>query len=517
MVAAALALAGGGIVAAVGPASAADYNYRVTATIGSAGSEPSAVAVDPTTDTVYVADESGNTVTVIDGETGTVTATIGVGTVPQAIAVDASTDTVYVANLGGTVSVIDGATDTVTATITVGITPDGVAVDPVTHTVYVSNQYSGTVSVIDAQTNTVTKTISGLPEANPLAVNPVTDTIYVAHLSTPTVSVINGATDTVTATITVGSDPDAVAVDPTTNTVYVTNGSDTANSMSVINGATNTVTATIGVGSLPLGIAVDPATHNAYVPNSGDNTISVISPVLVVPTMTTLSSSTSSPSYGQPVTFTATVAPTSPGSGTPTGTVTFRDGSTVLGTGTLHAGSGGDQASLTTTALPGGSYTITASYSGDSDFTASTSSPLHLTVQPAPTTLRVDTSLLGPFQATLTRSDTGAPIAGQKVVFTTDTGQRICAATTGSNGVAACNGGILSTAIMAIGYHATYAGGPDYRSATGYGGIVDPILHSLGLPPCKQRSDHTKLAALRGPPADFKLAVPLASVGEPSG
>ena len=42
--------------------------------------------------------------------------------------------------------------------------------------------------------------------------------------------------------------------------------------------------------------------------------------------------------YGESVTFTTTVVATAPGTGTPTGTVTFLDGTTTLGTGTLNAG-----------------------------------------------------------------------------------------------------------------------------------------------------------------------------------
>jgi YVTN family beta-propeller protein len=63
--------------------------------------------------------------------------------------VDPAARTVYVANMdGNTVSVIDGATSTVTATVPVGGWPYGVAVDPGTHTVYVANSASNTVSVI---------------------------------------------------------------------------------------------------------------------------------------------------------------------------------------------------------------------------------------------------------------------------------------------------------------------------------------------------------------------------------
>ena len=56
-------------------------------------------------------------------------------------------------------SVINGATNTVTATIAVGAEPDGVAVDATTNTIYVANNGDNTVSVINGATNTVTATI----------------------------------------------------------------------------------------------------------------------------------------------------------------------------------------------------------------------------------------------------------------------------------------------------------------------------------------------------------------------
>jgi hypothetical protein len=69
---------------------------------------------------------------------------------------------------------------------------------------------------------------------------------------------------------------------------------------------------------------------------------------------------TPSPSaYGQAVTVTATVTSTAPGG--PTGAVTFKNGSTVLGTATLNSGT----ASLITTKLAVGTDSITASYNGD--------------------------------------------------------------------------------------------------------------------------------------------------------
>jgi hypothetical protein len=53
---------------------------------------------------------------------------------------------------------------------------------------------------------------------------------------------------------------------------------------------------------------------------------------------TTLASNLNPSVFGQAVTFTAAVSTVAPGAGTPTGTVTFRDGATTLGTGSLSAG-----------------------------------------------------------------------------------------------------------------------------------------------------------------------------------
>ena len=89
---------------------------------------------------------------------------------------------------------------------------------------------------------------------------------------------------------------------------------------------------------------------------------------------TTLSSSANS---GVPVTFTATVTPSS-ASGAPTGTVTFMDGATTLGTDTLNPST--KLASILVVSLNVGSHSITAVYGGDSNFTGSTSLALPYSV-----------------------------------------------------------------------------------------------------------------------------------------
>src|SRR5436309_14609720 len=93
-------------------------------------------------------------------------------------------------------------------------------------------------------------------------------------------------------------------------------------------------------------------------------------------TTTTLASSNNAPAAGQAVTLTATVRPVAPATGVPTGTVTFRDGATVIGTATLGAtGTASISASFTA-----GTHSLTAAYGGSLDFLASTSAVLTLTV-----------------------------------------------------------------------------------------------------------------------------------------
>ncbi|WP_194457828.1 Ig-like domain repeat protein [Bradyrhizobium sp. CCBAU 53421] len=102
----------------------------------------------------------------------------------------------------------------------------------------------------------------------------------------------------------------------------------------------------------------------------GTSTATLAQTINLSATALSLASSQNPSQVGQAVTFTATA--TSQG-GTPSGTVTFRDGGSVLGTVTL---SGAGVAALTTAALTLGSHTITASYGGSAIFAASSAQPV---------------------------------------------------------------------------------------------------------------------------------------------
>jgi sugar lactone lactonase YvrE len=165
-----------------------------------------------------------------------------------------------------------------------------------------------------------------------------------------------------------------VAVPTLTGTLSGVLAQDSGN---VTLGLTSTATAASAPGVYP----ISPALAGAA---AGNYTVTLTAAANVTITQasstTVLTTSTATPYQAVPVTLTATVSDSSTGStGSPTGTVSFYDGTTLLGTSPVNAG----VATLTNAALPLGASTVTAVYSGDTNFAASTSSGLSETVSGA--------------------------------------------------------------------------------------------------------------------------------------
>src|SRR5262249_46501195 len=115
-------------------------------------------------------------------------------------------------------------------------------------------------------------------------------------------------------------------------------------------------------------------------------------------TTTTLRTSVPTAVFGQPVTLTATVIAQA---GAPTGTVTFLDGKTVLGTAQVNAAG---QATLPG-ALGLGSHTVTAAFTGSGGCGDSSSADVAVTVNPASTAVALAPSV-------------NPAVIGQAVTFT---------------------------------------------------------------------------------------------------
>jgi DNA-binding beta-propeller fold protein YncE len=229
------------------------------------GSGPEFGDLNPKTHTLYVANFGGNTISVINTiscsaatTTGCATALVaslqtGPGSEPFAVAVNPSTNTVYVTEAGlNKVAVLDGATCNATDTtgcspefVPVGAGPAGIAVDQTTDAVYVADETSDQLSVFSgASCNSSAKGGCGKTAfhvnagngARGVAVDDSTKTVYVVDTRSNSVSVLSEKTCNGhvhsgclrPARVRVGSSPRRVVIDPTTDTIYVSNaGSDT--------------------------------------------------------------------------------------------------------------------------------------------------------------------------------------------------------------------------------------------------------------------------------------------------
>jgi hypothetical protein len=182
----------------------------------------------------------------------------------------------------------------------------------------------------------------------------------------------------------------------------------------------------------------------------------------LAPTTTTLGSFANPSTYGAWVTFTATAAPAS-GPGTPTGSITFKDGNTTLGSSPLNLSGVG---TFSTSGLVGGQHSITAVYGGDTTFSGSTSSVLTQNVNPAGTNTALGSSLSpSKWGQNVTFTATVSPGAATGSVQFFDGGTSL--------GIVALSGGTasLSTSTLAVGPHsitASYSGDGNYsNSASG--------------------------------------------------
>ncbi|WP_110206695.1 Ig-like domain repeat protein [Nocardioides daejeonensis] len=153
------------------------------------------------------------------------------------------------------------------------------------------------------------------------------------------------------------------------------------------NGVAEYVTSTLAKGSHTVKARYLSGTANFVTSTSPEITHQVNK----ASTTTTVESSAQVSVFGQSVTLSATVDVTAPGAGAPSGTLTFKDGSTVLGTVNVDSASN-FRGSITVDDLSVGQHVINVVYSGDDDFNGS-DGVLVQKVQRAQTSVVVTSSL----------------------------------------------------------------------------------------------------------------------------
>ena len=149
-----------------------------------------------------------------------------------------------------------------------------------------------------------------------------------------------------------------------TGTVTFTDGTKVLGNVSLDSNARATfTTSSLAAGSHSIAATYVPADPLLF---SGSST-TLTQNVTPTTAITTLASTPNPSTFGQPVTFAATVKGNG---GTPTGTVSFTDGATALGTASLD---NSGQATFITSTLTVGNHTIAANYGGDPNVSGSRS------------------------------------------------------------------------------------------------------------------------------------------------
>jgi hypothetical protein len=221
-------------------------------------------------------------------------------------------------------------------------------------------------------------------------------------------------------------------------------------------------------------------------------------------TRTSLTSSLNPSVIGQSLTFTVTVAAVAPGSGTPTGSVTFKNGATTLSTTTLSGG----KATYATSSLTIGSHAITASYAGGTDYATSTSSTLVEIVRAA--TKTVITASANP------------TVFGQSVVITATVSSTTAGTITGTvsfkNGTTVLGSGTVSggkatfsTSVLAVGSHSITA---VYEGNTSYGPSTSAALaHTVNKAATTAKLTSSLNPSTFGQPVTFKVTIAVVAPG----
>ncbi|MDO8540711.1 MAG: immunoglobulin domain-containing protein [Opitutaceae bacterium] len=278
------------------------------------GPSPWALAVDGSLRQVYSLNDGDGTLTTLSTTDGRILKTTTIGRPVRVVTASATSHRVF-ATAGESLTVLDGNTLAVLATVSVPSRPVGIALDEAGNRLYVASQQSGTISVINATTFQVVATWRPpLGNVWGLAIDPPRRRLYVAIIKNTVadfggVEVLNADTGAFVAQIATGAE--FVTVNSRTHVVYTTDIS--GNAIAVIDGDTNTLTSSVAVGASPRDLNVDETTGLVYVANVADGTVSILD-ATITPTapVITVQPQGRTASAGTSVTFSVTAAGTAP-------------------------------------------------------------------------------------------------------------------------------------------------------------------------------------------------------------
>jgi YVTN family beta-propeller protein len=245
---------------------AVDLSTGKVGAITELGGQPAAVSLG--SDSVWVADASGETVSRVDPRSGDVIDRIPVGGEPGSI-VDGGGAIWVASTVGGRISRIDPRTATVTQTVPLG----GASAASISFGrggLWVADPTDRALIEIEPQTGSVRRTLT--LDLRPTSVAVADGGIWIADHTTNVIEQLDATTGETLATIHVGNGPTSLAVGA--GAVWVANSLDAT--VSRIDTETASVGATIPVGSDPSALAV--AGDSVWVANRYSGTVSRIDP-----------------------------------------------------------------------------------------------------------------------------------------------------------------------------------------------------------------------------------------------
>jgi large repetitive protein len=417
---------------------------------------PKFPTIDTTTLTLYVSDTSNYVVRAIGTATALNFGNQNIGTTSSAL----PTELFNASFQAGTVGAISATGDfavTNTGSCSTGATfvPGAVCSVYVTFTPTLAGPRTGTLSIAGGANGTQNLPLAGVGQIVPVN----TTTVLLSSMN----PALTSDTLTLTATVT----PASGSTIPT-GTVDFMNGSTSLGSATVDAAGTATLTGVQFPTQGTYTLTADYSGDVNFNPSTSAAVSEVVNPAPVA-TTTALASSKNPALTTDTLTLTATVTPAS-GATIPTGTVTFKNGSATLGTGTLDVAGKATLAGVSFSTAS--TYSLTAVYAGDSSFTGSTSAAVSEVInspQVATTTALASSKNPALTTDTLTLTATVTPASGATIPTGTVTFKNgsatLGAGTLDATGKATLAGVQFSTA-GTYSLTAVYAGDPNFTGST---------------------------------------------------
>ena len=217
-----------------------------------------AVRSAPAEAALYVSDERGGAVLVIDLPSGAVRARIAVGKRPRGLGLSPDRRTLYVALTGSAAS---GPVPAQEQNSAPDPTADG-------------------IGVVDLNSQQLVKVIPSGPDPEAFAVSPDGKMLYVSNEDAATLSFIDVAGGMIVANVAVGAEPEGVAVTRDGKIIFI--ACEAANAVYVVSASTRKVLARIAVPRRPRSIVLTPDDKLAFVASEIEPAVTVIDPVALV-------------------------------------------------------------------------------------------------------------------------------------------------------------------------------------------------------------------------------------------